>query len=324
MKRADSLTISASTGIRRGARRVGLGAIAAAACLLLAACAIEVGPPPESDPPLVPEAARTPPPQQPSEPQAWSRDLDFEAAPAAVDRRQMAEGLVASDVGPGYSEQRLTFESALEDTRAPTEAELTRQRARERAAAAGQPAPPQVAAAPVAEVSAEALPAGDAAAAEAPAPRRESRLPPPPKFPPIASDAPAEAAPAAAEPAVEAQAETQTRTQIRTDAQPASQTETQVAAAAFVAEAWNPPAGSILVQVAAVTDGSKVVSEWQRLQDRHPEVLKPLKLAVEEAKLGERSVFYRVQAGAFGTREGAAAACDALLSAGQACFVVVR
>jgi hypothetical protein len=67
-----------------------------------------------------------------------------------------------------------------------------------------------------------------------------------------------------------------------------------------------------------------VVNEWQRLQARYPQVLKPLRLVVDEAKLGERGVFYRVQAGAFGSEDGATAACDALISEGQACFVVVR
>ena len=69
---------------------------------------------------------------------------------------------------------------------------------------------------------------------------------------------------------------------------------------------------------------AKVTDEWARLRDRYPEVLKPLRLVVDEAKLGDRGVFYRVQAGAFGSQEGAIAACDSLINQGQACFVVVR
>src|SRR3546814_1046736 len=54
---------------------------------------LEVGPPPQSDPPLVPESAKAPPsPAQPSEPQAWSRDLDLDSAPVGADREQMVEG----------------------------------------------------------------------------------------------------------------------------------------------------------------------------------------------------------------------------------------
>ena len=146
--------------------------------LSAAGCAIEVGPPPESDPPLVPESARTPPPPQPTEPQAWSRDLDFESGPAKIDRDVLAEGLVASKPEVAYSRERLTFESALDAEKPPSEAELARQRARERAAAAGLPPPPEVNAAPVASVTAQTLPPAGGAAATA-APRESSLLPAP-------------------------------------------------------------------------------------------------------------------------------------------------
>lgn len=148
--------------------------------LLAAGCTIEVGPPPESDPPLVPESAKAPPPPpQPTEPQAWSRDLDLDSGPTTIDSQQVAEGLVASDTQGQYSGQRLTFLSAFEEEQKLSEAEQLRQRARERAAAAGLPAPPEVSAAPLDEVTAQSLPEAGTA------PRRESRLPPPPKFPPL-------------------------------------------------------------------------------------------------------------------------------------------
>lgn len=159
--------------------------LAVLAALALSACTIEVGPPPESDPPLVPESAKAPPPPpQPSEPQAWSRDLDLDSDPTAIDRRQLAEGLVPSDAQGQYSEQRLTFQSAFEEEEKVSEAERIRQRARERAEAAGLPPPPQVSAAPVAEVSAQSLDQPGTAAPE----KRQSRLPPPPKFPPMPSE----------------------------------------------------------------------------------------------------------------------------------------
>ncbi|GAB4369288.1 MAG: hypothetical protein Kow00114_28970 [Kiloniellaceae bacterium] len=198
-------------------------------------------------------------------------------------------------------------------------------------------------------MSAEPLPPAGAETAPAPtgaeisqAPRRESRLPPPPKFPPAqpAPQAPeavdtAEAAPEPATPepvaaeaaAPEAPAEQAPLQQAAVQeaaARMQADAQTQAEAAAFVAEAWDAPSGTILVQVSAVPDGGKVVAEWQRLQDRYPQVLKPLRLVVDEARLGDRGVFYRVQAGAFGSEAGAAEACDALISLGQACFVVVR
>ena len=93
---------------------------------------------------------------------------------------------------------------------------------------------------------------------------------------------------------------------------------------AFLAEAWDAPAGTILVQVSAVQKKATVAGEWARLQARYPQVLQPLRLVVDEAKLGDRGVFYRVQAGAFGSQEGATEVCNLLISQGQACFVVVR
>jgi hypothetical protein len=386
MLQPDSLTISGRT--RRS--RVACG-IAALAALLLSGCTIEVGPPPESDPPLVPESAKAPPPPpQPTEPQAWSRDLDLKSGPTTIDRRQLAEGLVASDSQGQYSEQRLTFQSAFEEEATMTEAERLRERARQRAEAAGLPPPPEVSTAPVAEVSAQSLDE----AGEATPPKRQSRLPPPPKFPPLPSEtAAAEAAdPALAAgtvppgtegaasqqpweqrqsrlppppkfpplPAQNSAPETaagpgdlipetdpapgatpgtqlastegggaamqadQSATAEPAAAQPSEIAAGQASASGFAAAAWDAPSGTILVQVAAVTDAAKVATEWQRLQASFPEVLQPLRLVVEPAMLGERAAFYRVQAGGFGSEAGAAGACDALISAGQACLVVVR
>ncbi|WP_193370488.1 SPOR domain-containing protein [Pelagibius marinus] len=319
------------------------------------------------------KAKAPPPPPQPTEPQPWSRDLDLESGPTQIDEDQLAEGLVASDSGVLYSSERLTYESAFNDETPKSEAERARERARARAEAAGRPAPPQVASAPVEEVSAQNLPPiGEAAAAESegtPAPGkrdwRKSRLPPPPKFPPLPPEGAAASQPGEAEVAAEAveapegpeaaTKEAPAREAILPETAlgpaeppagepaaaeatvvelvaaeqiaavaPAAEAAAPEEAAAFAAEAWEAPAGTILVQVSAVEKKEHVVEEWQRLRARYPQVLKPLRLVVEEAKLGDRGVFYRVQAGAFGTEEGATAACGSLIDAGQACFVVVR
>lgn len=343
------LTISACSTLRGGA----VGA-AGLSILLLAACTIEVGPPPETDPPLVPEAQKAPPaPPQPTEPQPWARGLDFDSVPAAHDRERLAKGLVPANVEPAYSGERLTFESAFNPERLPSEAAVLRQRAQLRAREAGLPPPPALGAVPVTEVEAKSLDAVDSANTGT-APRRESRLPPPPKFPPLPAEKAAAAPEAAPGPEPEASRPAKEpepwearnsrlpappklppvqpaagQTAAATPVEPASETPAPVEpagaeAATFVAEAWNPPPGTILVQVSAVPDNSKVAEEWERLKARYPQVLKPLRLAVEEARLGDRGVLYRVQAGAFGTQAAAAAACDSLISQGQACFVVVR
>lgn len=344
----------------------GAAGLAAVALLVLSGCAIEVGPPPESDPPIVPpEAKRPPPPAQPSEPQPWSRDLDFGNAPAASDPENLQDGLVAARVeGVTYSRQRLTYQSAFNDEKPPSEAEQARQRARERAAASGLPPPPSVTAAPVAEVSKESLlpppdipsaapenPEADAGGSEATAETYDesrwenSRLPPPPKFPTTlgrqAVTSEEAAAPEAVEEAAEPAAAAAESPQVAEA--PAPEASQQAAAAAepeavlpetasgstdptgdFVAEAWDAPPGTILVQVSAVQTKSNVPGEWDRLRERFPGVLSSLRLVIDEARLGDKGVFYRVQAGSFGSQEVAAAACDSLISQGQACFVIVR
>ncbi|MEQ8357703.1 MAG: SPOR domain-containing protein [Kiloniellaceae bacterium] len=369
----NSLTIS-SAEAGKGTFRpwplrapAGLAALAslALASLALAGCTIEVGPPPESDPPLVSEAAKAPPPPaQPTEPQAWSRDLDLGAGPAEINREVLQEGLVASSSEAGYSQERLTFESAVVSEKPKTEAELARERARERAAAAGLPAPPVVAAAPVESVNEQRLPSGTVEAAVAASARRGSRLPPPPKFPPLppkdgeaaqaaggaaeavepappaetppaetpsaetpsAETPPAETPPAETPSAETPSAETPSRETalVAPPAEAVASAPADAATSAFLADAWDAPAGTILVQVSAVQKKINVLNEWARLKGRFPQELQPLRLVIDEAKLGDRGVFYRVQAGAFGSREVAAAACDSLIGQGQACFVVVR
>lgn len=424
MKAVQSLTISPAVKDqgpfrrRRSASRCGALALVLAS-FALGGCAIEVGPPPESDPPLVPQKAKAPtPPPQPTEPQPWSRDLNLDSGPTRIDKEQLSQGLVASNSGTLYTGERLTFESAYNSETPPSEADLVRERARARAEAAGRPAPPEVAAAPVEEVSSQSLPPAPvpAGAREPDAPgeqaRRESRLPPPPKFPPISQEAAvgpdsppsdgaeatstdAPAVPAAVEaeapadsqgavpplpetaaapistgerewrdsrlppppkfpplsqeadsraaaddqamqqaaltteeappePSPAASAATDPQEAEAVPAEMAEAPSTAVAAADFAAQAWDAPAGTILVQVSAVRKEENVVAEWERLRARYPQILKPLRLVVEEAKLGDRGVFYRVQAGAFGTQAGADDACGVLIDAGQTCFVVVR
>ncbi len=367
MEAANSLTISSASVVKRAVNTALVGAAALLAVLVslsLGACTIEVGPPPESDPPLVPESAKAPPaPRQPTEPQAWSRDLDFSTGPTTVDRKELEEGLVASNSDVGYSGQRLTYESAFTSERPPTEAELALKRARERAAAAaGTVAPPRAVAAPVEEVNQQTLPpVGGAAAAEAHE-AEASDLPVPPELPPAPADArdvsevaaapqtqfPAEndtslaeqtspavtepkAADAPAEPGESPEMSAQKLAALPTTGEGAGQpagatapTPAEASTAAFLAEAWDAPVGTILVQVSAVQEEAKVIDEWQRLQGHYPQVLKPLRLVIDQAKVGDRGVFYRIQAGAFGSEEGALAACDSLISQGQSCFVLVR
>jgi len=360
MEAVNSLTISSVSGTLGAASRAALGAAGVLVILVplsLGGCTIEVGPPPESDPALVPQSAKAPTaPSQPTEPQAWSRDLDFTTGSGAIDHKELEEGLVASNSGVAYSGQRLTYESAFASERPPTEAELALKRAKERAAAAGTIPPPRAVAAPVEEVNQQSLPP----VGEPQPVAVEAKLPEPPEVPSAPADASDQVEVAAAPqpplpveneipPVEESSAAALEATTTPTEPSEAQLTPPEKMAAlppsedgplkpaeapasvpgdsstaAFLAEAWDAPAGTILVQVSAVQEEAKVIDEWQRLQGHYPQVLKPLRLVIDEAKVGDRGVFYRIQAGAFVTEEGAVAACDNLISQGQSCFVLVR
>lgn len=388
-----------------------LGSVLLAGTLTLAAlsaCTIEMGPPPESDPPLVAEAekvAQEPAPVQPTEPQPWSRDLDFDGGEARVREGELADGLVAAEQVSAYSGERLTFESANISEKPPSPAELALERARQRmleaqgASAAGAaspspapPVPPEVVAAPVEEVSAAALPEQTAAPGSEQAKDVAAQTAEAPEGDPVPGEAVqmasaeesgdgAAVATAGSEPAVvdgaeEVAPEEPAENFIETAAEPEaigpeaiepkeiesvaqseatgeSETEVQTAALPATEEPirdagpepgsklqlgdeapqqadspglayWDAPVGTILVQVSVTQEEQEVLGEWERLKKGYPGVLGSLRLVVEEAKLGDRSVFFRVQAGEFASQEEAEAACVALTDQGQSCLVVER
>ena len=116
----------------------------------------------------------------------------------------------------------------------------------------------------------------------------------------------------------------QKRADLSASAQESGASVTQQQTAALPLEPWDAPAGTILVQVSAIQDKKKIAGEWHRLKAGYPSVLGPLRLVVEEAKLGDKGVFFRVQAGGFASQEQAEEACSVLTGQGQACFVVER
>jgi hypothetical protein len=78
------------------------------------------------------------------------------------------------------------------------------------------------------------------------------------------------------------------------------------------------------IQLASLRSAEQAAKEWKRLQEAHPAILAGLEYHVEEADLGERGIFYRVQAGPFGSRSEAMASCDALKQLSVACIVAGR
>ncbi len=82
--------------------------------------------------------------------------------------------------------------------------------------------------------------------------------------------------------------------------------------------------GDFLVQLAALRAKDGARPAWARLQKAHPALLGDRELAIQRADLGDRGIFYRIQAGYFADRIGARSLCNALKARGQDCLVVKR
>lgn len=82
------------------------------------------------------------------------------------------------------------------------------------------------------------------------------------------------------------------------------------------------PAGTHYVQVSSVTSPEATVAEWEKLQ-KSITVLSGLDYRVQQADLGERGTYYRIQTGPF-TAENAKALCEAIKAQKPDGCLVVR
>lgn len=76
------------------------------------------------------------------------------------------------------------------------------------------------------------------------------------------------------------------------------------------------------IQLASVQKQSEVDGEWARLKKRIGTPLDGLQLHVEQADLGTKGIYHRLQVGPFATRAAAVAACQSVKAAGGDCLVV--
>ena len=83
-------------------------------------------------------------------------------------------------------------------------------------------------------------------------------------------------------------------------------------------------AGDYVVQLAALRVKDSARPAWTQMQKAHPALLGDRELAIQKVDLGDRGIFYRVQAGFFTDRAGASELCNALKARGQDCLVVKR
>ena len=170
----------------------------------------------------------------------------------------------------------------------------------------GQPAPQAPAATTVVTVPTPPRPVVSIETMPIPAPP-ETASAPVPTAAPVAPVATAEAVPAEPAPA-----------QAAPVAPPAgAPTEVAVlpaAGSAVVAAGWR-------VQIGSFRDRQAGEGEWTRLQQKHADMLGGLALHVQRANLA-RGTFYRIQVGAFESRDAADTLCGQLKSRNQDCLVV--
>lgn len=76
------------------------------------------------------------------------------------------------------------------------------------------------------------------------------------------------------------------------------------------------------VQLGAYRSDADAAKEWTRLTKVYPGELKGLKYFVERKDLGEKGIFYRLQAGPFENSSDARQACKKLIENKQGCFFV--
>ncbi|WP_119458798.1 SPOR domain-containing protein [Rhodospirillaceae bacterium SYSU D60014] len=80
--------------------------------------------------------------------------------------------------------------------------------------------------------------------------------------------------------------------------------------------------GSFRVQLAALRTRVDAQTEWDSLQRRFPTLLEELQVNLQRADLGDKGVYYRVQAGPLPDRAAARSLCDRFEEQKQACLVV--
>lgn len=83
-----------------------------------------------------------------------------------------------------------------------------------------------------------------------------------------------------------------------------------------------PAAGGIRIQLASVRSQADAQREWERLRRQHGDVLGNLTASFPTVDLGDRGMFWRIQAGGFASADAAQAACAALRARGAGCNVV--
>jgi hypothetical protein len=79
---------------------------------------------------------------------------------------------------------------------------------------------------------------------------------------------------------------------------------------------------SYRIQLGSLKDRASAVASGQKIFSKNKELLSAYYILVEEANLGAKGTYYRVQVGPFENKAAAGKVCDSLKGAGQDCMVV--
>ena len=85
---------------------------------------------------------------------------------------------------------------------------------------------------------------------------------------------------------------------------------------------WQPAPGGYALHLISLTDEAAVPGSWAKLQESFPDLLAGMDLAVRQADLGDRGVFYRIHAVGFAGPGEAESLCEAFRALDQYCAVV--
>lgn len=80
--------------------------------------------------------------------------------------------------------------------------------------------------------------------------------------------------------------------------------------------------GEYLVQISALRTEQAATEAWAKARRSNPDIFEGASMSIEKADLGAKGIFYRLRAGAFGSRDSAAEFCAALKAEGGDCIVV--
>lgn len=76
-----------------------------------------------------------------------------------------------------------------------------------------------------------------------------------------------------------------------------------------------------VVQVASLRTQVEADQTYSRVENQFSSLLRPYRSDIRRVDLAEKGIYYRVRIAGFGDKASAAALCEQLKNAGQACYV---